>query len=175
MDAIRRADLPFIVAVGRPKDCSDNKGHKLQRNNTTGDKILGFAYAKEYKEGSDIFRHTFVLEIFVDPSHYKKQVGDVLMERMHVSLASKCYFPKTDYEFFGAGKPYDCGGPPQVCGYIIVQMQYAADDSERFEWMSKWLRKWEFGQVGIHKAIGIKQGKEYIWLYQTYIFETLTN
>ena len=155
VNVIQGARLPFIVAVQQSK----GTGPKSQRDLTKNPrgKILGFACAKDYSSGNSMFRNTFVLEIYVDPGHYRKNVGEALMDRLTVLLAGIFYFPRTDYDFFEGGGPDH--ESQRICKNIVVQMSYAADDEKRLEWMSKWLAKWEFSQVGIYKEIGVKLRK----------------
>ncbi|KAL9095020.1 MAG: hypothetical protein Q9165_002622 [Trypethelium subeluteriae] len=155
INSIREARLPFLVVVERPP----RAGRRPQRESAgaPGDKVLGFAYAKDFTGKSSVSRYTYIIEVFVHPDHYRKQVGTALMDHMVVLLGHPHYCAQTDFELFSEGLPYDASSQ-RFCCNMVIQMPYAESDDKDVEWVSTWLAKWDFIRVGNYQNIGTKLG-----------------
>ncbi|KAI9705197.1 MAG: hypothetical protein M1820_005344 [Bogoriella megaspora] len=152
-DICNKMLLPFIVAVER------SMGSVRRRSKpppaTGSDKIIGFASAEDYNNRHGPYRYTVQLEIYVDPIHFKKKVGDALLDRMRAILIPTFCFSSGTYEFFAEGPPYD-GGASRVIGNILTKVAYETENPNSLEGISRWLQKYEFKQVGNLEGIAIK-------------------
>ncbi|KAI9690430.1 MAG: hypothetical protein M1822_009393 [Bathelium mastoideum] len=150
------AMLPFLVALAY----SSEGDHPAQRciDPSPNDQVIGFAYASTFGQENSVFRHAATLAIYVDPNHYKKKVGNALMDRMSLMLSMSFLPSRVSHDFYPYGSPLG-DGPVRTHSNVIVQVTYAAADDDYLNWMTNWLTKWEFTSVGVYKGIGMKLGK----------------
>ncbi|KAL1587729.1 hypothetical protein WHR41_03683 [Cladosporium halotolerans] len=134
------AVLPFIVACQRGERVKDV---------VMPDRVVGFACAVDLKEKHSIYRPSVLLEIFVPMEHYMKNIGNCLLDKM-MCLLDPGYFSRGGYDCFG--DELDGTGAIRDVSNVLIRYPYDAANSDKLEWVSKWLKK----RAGFEKVADLK-------------------
>ena len=152
--AIRNAKLPFIVACQRGEVIkARNRNINGGENMVTPDKVVGFACAADWSDGTCIFRPTVKLEVFVHMEQYMKHIGSCLTDRIMGLLDPK----------FGERGGYDTSEdlkrvePARVVSNVLVRYSYEAKKTDKLKWVSQWLKtRYGFEQVANLQGVARK-------------------
>ena len=148
--AIRKANLPFIVACQRGELIkARNKSFNGGEDMSMPDKVVGFAYAADWGDGTCIYRPTVKLEVFVHMEQYMKHIGSCLADKM-MSLLDPQFIERGGYD---AGD-LERGG--RVVSNVMVRYSYEAKKTDKLKWVSKWL-KTRFGFEQVADLQGVAQ------------------
>ena len=88
-----------------------------------------------------------------------KGVAKCLTDKL-MGLLDPQYIEKGGYDV--VGDDLDDTGPQRIIQNIIINLPW--HKPEHFEWMSRWLARTGFEQVGNLKGVGNKTGKGYVFL-----------
>jgi L-amino acid N-acyltransferase YncA len=152
--AIKNAKLPFIVACQRGEVIKARK--KFHEDMIMPDKVIGFACAADWSDGTCIYRPTVNLEVFVHMEQYMKQVGSCLADKIMAIL---------DPQFADRGG-YDIdeslrGEPLRTVSNVLVRYSYEAEKTEKLKWVSKWLKsRFGFEKVADLQGVAEKFDKQ---------------
>lgn len=149
--AIRKANLPFIVACQRGELIkARNKRFNGGEDMIMTDKVVGFACAADWSDGTCIYRPTVKLEVFVHMEQYMKHIGSCLVDKMMSLL---------DPQFIERGG-YDVGElerGDRVVSNVLVRYSYEAKKTDKLKWVSKWLKtRYGFEQVADLQGVAQK-------------------
>lgn len=151
---IKSAGLPFIVACQRgDKIKARNKKVNGGEDRIMPDRVVGFAYADDWSDGTCIFRPTVKLGLFVSMEHYMKHIGDCLADKM-MCLLDPSFIGRGGYDVVDG--ELDTDGPKRAISNVLVRYSYEAERTEKFLWVSKWLKK-HFGFEKVADLKGVAQ------------------
>jgi L-amino acid N-acyltransferase YncA len=149
--AIRKANLPFIVACQRGELIkARNKRFNGGEDMIMPDKVVGFACAADWSDGTCIYRPTVKLEVFVHMEQYMKHIGSCLADKMMSLL---------DPQFIERGGYYaeELERGDRVVSNVLVRYSYEAKKTDKLKWVSKWLKtRYGFEQVADLQGVAQK-------------------
>ncbi|KAM0710675.1 hypothetical protein Q7P35_001413 [Cladosporium inversicolor] len=158
--AIRKANLPFIVACQRgevikARNMNFNGGEDM----IMADKVVGFAYAADWSDGTCIFRPTVKLEVFVHMEQYMKNIGSCLVDKM-IRLLDPQFVERGGYDVVGEELERDESA--RAVSNVLVRYSYEAKKTDKFKWVSKWLKtRYGFEQVADLQGVAEKFDEQY--------------
>ena len=152
--AIESAELPYIVACQRgEKIKARNKKVNGGEDRIMPDRVVGFAYADDWSDGTCIYRPTVKLGLFVSMEHYMKHIGDCLADKM-MSLLDPSFIGRGGYDV--VGEELDADVPKRVVSNVLIRYSYEAERKEKLLWVSKWLKR-HFGFEKVADLKGVAQ------------------
>lgn len=159
--AIKNAQLPFIVACQRGEVIKARR--KFHEDMIMPDKVIGFACAADWSDGTCIFRPTVKLEVFVHMEQYMKQIGSCLADKIMSILDPVGYAERGGYdvseELEGVGAL--SGEQPRAVSNVLVRYSYEAEKTDKLKWVSKWLKtRFGFEKVADLKGVAEKFDKQ---------------
>lgn len=149
--AIRKANLPFIVACQRGELIkARNKRFNGGEDMIMPDKVVGFACAADWSDGTCIYRPTVKLEVFVHMEQYMKHIGSCLADKM-MSLLDPQFIERGGYDVEGLERG------DRVVSNVLVRYSYEAKKTDKLKWVSKWLKtRYGFEQVADLQGVAQK-------------------
>jgi L-amino acid N-acyltransferase YncA len=161
--AIKNAKLPFIVACQRG-EVIKARNKKLREDMIMPDKVIGFACAADWSDGTCIYRPTVKLEVFVHMEQYMKQVGNCLADKI-MSILDPQYTERGGYdvseELESAGAL--SGEPLRTISNVLVRYPYEAEKTDKLKWVSKWLKsRFGFEKVADLQGVAEKFDKQQV-------------
>lgn len=151
--AIRNANLPFIVACQRGDVIKARNKKYGGEDKVMPDKVIGFACAADWSDGTCIFRPTVKLEVFVHIEQYMKHVGSCLTDKM-MGLLDPQFVERGGYDV--DGEELEQGEPRRAISNVLVRYSYEAEKTDKLRWVSKWL-KTRFGFEQVADLQGVAQ------------------
>ena len=98
---IKNAGLPYIVACQRGEVVkARNKKFNGGEDRIMPDRVIGFAYASDWSDGTCIYRPTVKMGLFVHMEHYMKHIGDCLADKM-MGLLDPNFVERGGYDTVG--------------------------------------------------------------------------
>jgi L-amino acid N-acyltransferase YncA len=153
--AIKNAKLPFIVACQRG-EVIKARNKKLHEDMIMPDKVVGFACAADWSDGTCIYRPTVKLGVFVHMEQYMKQVGSCLADKI-MALLDPQFADRGGYD---VDEPLR-GEPYRTVSNVLVRYSYEAGKTDKLEWVSKWLKsRFGFQQVADLQGVAEKFDKQ---------------
>jgi hypothetical protein len=163
---IRLRRLPFLVAykpgelIKASRKKKNQTNQPMREDRQLPDTLVGFAFADEYETSRGVHskgmcRFTAKMEFYTKPTYYMHGVASCLVDRLMV-LLDPTYQERGGYEIRGD----DIDGLNEVRIIKNIVFSYPFVDSEKLEWMGKWLEQWlKFREAGVLENIGTKNGK----------------
>ena len=148
--AIKNANLPFIVACQRGEVIKARNKKFNAEDMVMPDKVVGFACAADWSDGTCIYRPTVKLEVFVHMEQYMKNIGSCLADKM-MSLLDPQFIERGGYD----AEELEKGG--RVVSNVLVRYSYEAKKTDKLKWVSKWLKtRYGFEQVADLQGVAQK-------------------
>ncbi|KAI5367520.1 Putative acyl-CoA N-acyltransferase [Septoria linicola] len=157
-DITQHSKLPYLIAYQKGKLIhSRKKGQRHTEPIQLADQVVGFVRADEYGSGTDAYRFTATLEVFVHKDHLMNGIAKCLMDKA-LALLDPDHIEQGGYKTYGdelcAAKPI------RNIKNIMVTYLYPADQPHRVDRMSRWLvNDLRFKEVGNLNGIGTKLTK----------------
>jgi len=153
--AIRKANLPFIVACQRGELIkARNKRFNGGEDMILPDKVVGFACAADWSDGTCIYRPTMKLEVFVHMEQYMKHIGSCLADKM-MALLDPHFVERGGYDIADEG--LDKVDASRKVSNVLVRYSYEAKKTDKLKWLSKWLKtRYGFEQVADLQGVAKK-------------------
>jgi L-amino acid N-acyltransferase YncA len=157
--AIKNVKLPFVVAcqrgeVVKARNMRVNRGEDM----VMPDKVIGFAFAADWSDGTCIFRPTVKLEVFVHMEQYMKQVGNCLTDKM-MGLIDPQFVERGGYDV--VGEDLERVEPARVISNVLIRYSYESNNKAKLLWVSNWLkRRFGFQQVADLQGVAQKFDKQ---------------
>lgn len=108
---------------------------------------------------SPSYRFTAEMEVYTDSSHYMKNIGKCLVDKL-MGLLDPDYIERAGYDI--EGEEVDGIGAQRVIENVIVNLPYHRP--EHLEWMSRWLTEWlGFQRTGHLVGVGKKDEKRFVF------------
>ncbi|KAH5038684.1 hypothetical protein HBI74_045430 [Parastagonospora nodorum] len=148
IDAIIKAGLPFLVAIGRGNQPREPQAY-------VSEKIVGYASLDDYCDQSSMYRYTFDLEVYVHPGYTGKKVASCLLDRL-LEMANTGYNACGGYEYRNDSE-YLKTGIGRVIKTIMLTAHMEHDNEEK--WVTELLKRFKFLRAGHIPYIGYKLGK----------------
>jgi L-amino acid N-acyltransferase YncA len=155
--AIRNAELPFIVACQRG-EVIKARNKKFGDDMVMPDRMIGFAYAADWSDGTCIYRLTVKLEVFVHMEQYMKHIGDCLTDKM-MGLLDPQFVERGGYDV--VGEDLERAESTRVISNVLIRYSYESDNKAKLVWVSDWLkRRFGFEQVADLQGVAQKFEKQ---------------
>ncbi|GIZ46460.1 hypothetical protein CKM354_000958600 [Cercospora kikuchii] len=152
--------LPYLVAYekGQVVKGRKKKGYRYDEDPVQlPDTIVGFIRAQEYGTGTDSYRISVKLEVFVHKDHLMKGIAKCLMDKM-LSLLDPDHNEQGGYLVHG--DDLDAAKPNRRVKNVVVHFLYPSDKPQRHEQIRRWLvGTLKFKETGTLQQIGSKQSK----------------
>ncbi|KAF2085377.1 hypothetical protein K490DRAFT_67793 [Saccharata proteae CBS 121410] len=155
------SNLPFIVAVGRPRP---KRGAQRPPPDAppAAEQIVGYALAEDLESKQSMYRFTCDTELYVHNDWMQCNIGTALMDRLMYCL-NPSYPWRGGYHMHppkdgGNHSIYEFGGS-RIIHSIVTNFAFDAEDSTQYDWTTTWMKKFGHIQVGLLPDVGIKNGK----------------
>ncbi|GAB7327437.1 hypothetical protein MBLNU13_g11297t1 [Cladosporium sp. NU13] len=152
--AIKKAKLPFIVACQRG-EVVKARGKKFNAEDMImPDKVIGFACAADWSDGTCIYRPTVKLEVFVHMEQYMKHIGSCLADKM-MGLLDPQFIERGGYDV--ADEELERVDASRNVSNVLVRYSYDAKKTDKLKWVSKWFKtRYGFEQVADLQGVAQK-------------------
>jgi len=122
------------------------------------DRVIGFACAADWSDGTCIYRPTVKLEVFVHMEQYMKHIGDCLTDKM-MGLLDPQFVERGGYDV--VGEDLERAEPTRAISNVLIRYSYESDNKSKLVWVSSWLkRRFGFEQVADLQGVAQKFDKQ---------------
>ncbi|KAM3422965.1 hypothetical protein BST61_g444 [Cercospora zeina] len=159
-DIVYVSKLPYLVAYekGQIIKGRKKKGYRYDEEPVQlPDTVVGFIRAQEYGNGTDAYRISVRVEVFIHKEYLMKGIATCLMDKM-LALLDPGHNEKGGYLVYG--DDLDAAKPNPRVKNIVVHFLYASERPEKHEQIHRWLvGNLQFQETGTIQEIGSKQAK----------------
>ncbi|KAF2714879.1 hypothetical protein K504DRAFT_457068 [Pleomassaria siparia CBS 279.74] len=155
--------LPWIVAVQKGNQ-SRNQHFKF-----VNEKIVGFVSMDDHTDQGSMYRYTFEMELYVHPEYVRQGVAKCLLDKL-LDLVDNVYKVRGGYDWSCPGQ-YLKSGASRIVKTILLTVPHTKGDSTEINWISAFLKSFNFRKSGHLLNMGFKNGS----IVDTSIFQYTTS
>ena len=149
IDDIISHGLPWIVAIDR--------GNYSKNRQYVNEKVVGFTSIDDYCDEGSMYRFTFEMEMYVDPTYLRQGISKCMLDKL-LDVVDTGYRARGGYDWICRGD-YLKNGCRRVVKNINLTIPHEHGDDSEIEWLTPFLKAFGFRKSGHIHMMGYKKGK----------------